>query len=329
MVAMYLDHLGADRFSALGDAPVLLVPAAGGAPVLPVQAVVIGLDEAGILPPVDPERFDLLLTSATVAPAPWVRVPPDRFASHTAMLADRVRRWPRAATMLAQVLRIGEKLTFAHAVQVESLAYSALLGGEEFRRWLAARASALPAHEKGFPVHVDRHGDAVTVTLASPATRNAMTAAMRDALHEALCNGLDDPSNPSLLLHADGPCFSTGGDLSEFGSAADLAQAHIVRTLRSCAVALHDLGTRAAVEMHGACIGSGLEVPAAAAHRRARADAWFQLPELAMGLIPGAGGTASVGRAIGRHRTCWMVLSGRRIGAEQALDWGLIHGISA
>ena len=48
-----------------------------------------------------------------------------------------------------------------------------------------------------------------------------------------------------------------------------------------------------------------------------------------MGLIPGAGGTATVARAIGRHRTMWMLLSGKRVGAAQALEWGLIHAVES
>jgi enoyl-CoA hydratase/carnithine racemase len=99
--------------------------------------------------------------------------------------------------------------------------------------------------------------------------------------------------------------------------------------LRSCAALLDRLGARASAQLHGACVGSGLEVPAAAALRTATADAWFQLPELRMGLIPGAGGTASVERAIGRHRTAWMLLSAKRIDARQALAWGLVHEIVA
>jgi enoyl-CoA hydratase/carnithine racemase len=56
-------------------------------------------------------------------------------------------------------------------------------------------------------------------------------------------------------------------------------------------------------------------------------DAWFQLPELAMGLLPGAGGCVSISRRIGRQRTALMLLSSKRIPARVALDWGLIDAI--
>ena len=323
--------LDADAFSALGDWPVLTVDAARWhPPAVAIQAVVIGIDGAGVLPAVDPAGFDVLVTTAADAPAPWVSVPAARLADHRAQLERAVRRCPAAATVLCRVLRVVERLPFGDALHVESLAYSALLGGGEFGRWLAQRGPPPPSVSSEGPlVLVDRAADRVEITLNHTASRNAMSAAMRDALYGALANALDDPSQPDVLLKGSGRCFSIGGDLTEFGTAGDLAQAHIVRTVRSSAALLDRLGPRATVRLHGACIGAGLELPAAAHHRLATGDAWFQLPELAMGLIPGAGGTASVTRAIGRHRTAWMVLSGQRIGTVTAREWGLIDGLVA
>ena len=154
-----------------------------------------------------------------------------------------------------------------------------------------------------------------------------MTAAMRDALYEALVNVLEDPSLPRLILKGDGRCFSSGGALAEFGSTGDLAAAHVIRTPRSCARLLPLLGPRAEVHLHGACIGAGIEVPAAAARRRAAPDLLVQLPELRMGLIPGAGGTVTLARTVGRHRLFWLTLGAFRLGAAQARDWGLIHAV--
>lgn len=325
------DTLNADAFSALGGAPVLVVDAATWqAPAVPIQSVVIGIDPAGALPAVDPAAFDVLVTAAAQARLPWVAMPDLEFARHVARLESAVRHCPVAATILCRVLRLAERLPFGDALHAESLAYSSLLGGSEFQRWLARRGASPRAGSSQAPlVQVDRHDERIAITLDHPASRNAMTAAMRDALCEALANALDDPTRPDVVLQGAGKCFSTGGDLAEFGTARDLAQAHVVRTLRSAAALLDRLGARASVRLHGACIGSGLEIAAAAHRRLATAGAWFQLPELAMGLIPGAGGTASVSRAIGRHRTAWLVLSGQRIGAETACKWGLIDAIMA
>ncbi len=323
-----IDFLGADRFSAFGDVPVLLVDAARWQRPRPdIQAVCIGIDRNAALPQINQDDFDLLLTSAPDAPRPWIGVRPEHMDAHIRHLADAVRTWPIAASILCRVLRLGEHLPFSSALDVESLAYSALLGGQEFAHWRTQTRPRPLASSAGPLVRVEREDDRVTVTLNHPEAQNAMTAAMRDALYEAIANVLDDPTRPDFCLKGAGKCFSTGGALDEFGNATDVAQAHVIRTLHNCARLLDQLGTRACVEWHRACVGSGLEVGAAAACRTATADAWFQLPELRMGLIPGAGGTASVARAIGRHRTAWMLLSGKRINAPLALDWGLISRI--
>jgi enoyl-CoA hydratase/carnithine racemase len=154
-----------------------------------------------------------------------------------------------------------------------------------------------------------------------------MTVEMRDGLVEALELVLADPSIKSLRLRGRGKCFSVGGDLTEFGTLPDPATAHLIRSLAlpgrlaaRCAARLH-------AQVHGACIGSGLEFPAFAGRLTAAAGSWFQLTELGFGLIPGAGGCVSIPRRIGRQRTAWLALSGERITARQALDWKLIDAI--
>ena len=79
--------------------------------------------------------------------------------------------------------------------------------------------------------------------------------------------------------------------------------------------------------LHGACIGAGIELPAFVSHVVAREDAFFQLPEVSMGLVPGAGGTASILPRIGRRRLAYMALTGARVDAETALAWGLVDEI--
>ncbi|MET0138311.1 MAG: enoyl-CoA hydratase/isomerase family protein [Sphingobium sp.] len=329
-----IDHVEAERYSALGMEPIVWIDLADDDAQARARrlrrdtsAVVGGVDRAGHLPPVDDTRFDLLLSAHPAPPRPWV-ANPDPAAAARAM-TDAVLRAPVAASVTVHLLRVGGSLDFAGAIALESLAYSTLLGGDAFRRWRAAHPGDAGTAPTRPYLRFEREGDVVTVTLDDPAGRNGMAAGMRDALHEALCAVLDDPSRPRLILQGDGACFSTGGALGEFGTATDLAGAHAIRTLRSCARRLHELGDRAQVILHGACIGSGIEIPAAAAHRHARPDAFFQLPELAMGLVPGAGGTVTVPRAIGRHRACYMMLSGRRIARRVAVDWGLVAPASA
>ncbi len=324
---MSIDTLEAERFSPLGDTPLMLVDLGARPARLSGGAIAVGLDRAGRLPPVEGARFDVLLTTAAGAPAPWVSIPDDRWEAAVARLSAGVARHPFASAIGARVLRITETMPFADALTVESLAYSTLLGGGEFRAWRQAQPERRTPAPPADPVAIERNGDHLRVRLDDPGARNAMSAAMRDALFDALAGALDDPTRPIVTLEGSGACFSTGGALAEFGQATDLAEAHSIRTLRSGAALLHRLGSRATARLHGAVIGSGLEIAAAAAHRTARAGAIFQLPELRLGLIPGAGGTVSIPRAIGRHRTAYLFLTGHRVGAETALAWGLVHAI--
>jgi hypothetical protein len=322
------DTLEAERFSALGSTPLVLIDLAtqDAAPYARTQAVLVGVDWAGRCPTVDDDAYDCLLTTAQDAPRPWVGVGPGRLGGKLAAVQAAVAHAPVAAVALARVLRINEGLGLRDAMAVESFAYSTLLSGAAFRAW-SRRHPAGPIAAPDAYVVVERDGDRMTITLDDPATRNAMSAGMRDALHAALAAAVDDPSAPEVTLRGAGRCFSVGGHLAEFGTAQDLAEAHAVRTMRACAVLLADLGARACVHLHGACIGSGIEIAAAAGRRLGAPGAWFQLPELSMGLIPGAGGTATLARAIGRHRTCWMGLSAARIPAATAYEWGLLHAI--
>ena len=84
------------------------------------------------------------------------------------------------------------------------------------------------------------------------------------------------------------------------------------------------LGRDCRAEVHGQVLGSGLEMAAFCGWVQAHRDAVLGLPELSLGLIPGAGGTVSITRRIGRWRTAYLVLSGRTIDTATALRWGLV-----
>jgi enoyl-CoA hydratase/carnithine racemase len=84
---------------------------------------------------------------------------------------------------------------------------------------------------------------------------------------------------------------------------------------------------RVEARVHGACVGAGAELPAFCRRVVAAPGAFFQLPEVGFGLVPGAGGTVSLPRRIGRQRTAWLALTGRRLPAELAREWGLVDEI--
>jgi enoyl-CoA hydratase/carnithine racemase len=245
-------------------------------------------------------------------------------------VVDAVARRPRAATALSRLLRGGERRPVAAGLVAESATYSMLQAGPEHRAWLAERRSTSPvrggASGSREPVRVRRAGDALRITLNRPHVRNAFDVATRDALLDALSIGAADPAL-AIRIDGDGPDFCSGGDLDEFGTGPDPASAHLLRLHRNVGHALHALAPRTTVDVHGASIGAGVELAAFARRVRARPDATFRLPEVAMGLVPGAGGTVSVPRRIGRSRALWCMLTGAALDAATALAWGLVDEI--
>jgi hypothetical protein len=243
-------------------------------------------------------------------------------------LVDSVSARPRAAAALALLLR-REQPSVADGLVAESAVYSMLQGGPEFSAWRAGRPpDVAPPQTDGAaaPVNIVRDGNRMTVTLSRPDRHNALNTTMRDALAEALAVGLADPA-VEVMLRGDGPSFCSGGDLAEFGTTPDPVTSHLIRLTRSPAALAARLGSRLEARVHGACLGAGVELAAFAGRVVAHSETVFALPELAFGLIPGAGGTVSLPRRIGRHRTAWLALTGERIDAMRAHRWGLVDEI--
>lgn len=251
-----------------------------------------------------------------------VLVPLDGFDA----LAEKVLANPVAATTLALLLRHSDSRSWEEGLVAESAAYSALQSGSEFARWRQAHP-ARPITDAGAPrVAVSREGSEFRIRLTRPARRNAIDTLMRDALDDALATaGETHPER--IVLGGEGASFCSGGDLNEFGSRADTASAHLIRLSCSPSRRMALASRRLEARVHGACVGSGIELAAFASRVVAAPDAFFALPEVAMGLIPGAGGTVSIARRINKQRTAWLALSNQSIDAETALAWGLIDAI--
>ncbi|UHJ58302.1 enoyl-CoA hydratase/isomerase family protein [Mycolicibacterium fortuitum] len=246
-------------------------------------------------------------------------------------LTERCQTWPQAAAVCDDVLRSLDPDGPTRAgVITESLAYSTLQSGGEFARWLADRGPAT-APLLPDPVQAHRDGNTLQVRFNRPQRHNAFSTDARGALLEALEVARLDPSVDEVVLGGNGRSFCSGGDLAEFGTFTDPASAHLARTRHSPALVLAELterlGRRCRAEVHGQVLGSGLEMAAFCGWVRCHPDAVIGLPELALGLIPGAGGTVSITRRIGRWRTAYLVLSGRTIDAATALAWGLIDEV--
>lgn len=288
------------------------------------QDVLVGVAH-GPLPP--GPFLDHLALTLTTDPEERDRrtvVIPD-LAAAEARLTELTSAHPQAAAVTRALLRLSSELPVADALQAESLAYSTLQAGPEHRAWRESRTrrEPLPATE---PVVVERDGDVLRVRLNRPERRNAVSRFVRDALLAALEVAIWDP-DLRVHLSGEGPSFSAGGDLDEFGTFEDPASAHLLRTTRSTAWLLHLLRDRTTVDVHGPCAGAGVELAAFAGTVRAAPDTTLLLPELSLGMVPGAGGTVSVTRRIGRWRCAWMVLSNLPVDARTALQWGLVDEI--
>lgn len=281
--------------------------------------------------PVHPDREALAASlDLTLVPGPAGRTHEagvDDPAAALDGLGATVHAAPQASTVLAGLLRWSGALPVDAALDAESFAYSTLLGGSEFARWLSARGPRPDPPPARDPVLVARNGGLLRVRLNRPERRNAYGRQVRDALVDALDVAVLDPSVEHVEIDGAGPAFCSGGDLDEFGTTPDPVTAHLVRTRAGAARRLHALSGRTTLRLHGACVGAGIELAAFAGRVVADLGATVRLPEVLMGVIPGAGGTVSLPRRIGRWRTLQLALTGTAIDAHTALTWGLIDDI--
>lgn len=293
--------------------------------------LVIGVLRGPVTPALAP-ALDALTLTLTDAGAPGrvrqvVRVPDlDDAIRH---LRDSAGRCPRAALACGQLLRLGGAGPVTAALAAEAAVFSMLLGGPEFARWLTERGELPLPPPPGRPlVRVSREGDQLSIALDHPERRNSLSFRMREELLAAVEVAAADPE-VRVTISGTGPGFCSGGDLAEFGMARDPVAAYLVRLARAPWRVIDSIAGRVTMRVHGACVGAGAEIAAFGGQVVAAPDTFFSFPEVGMGLVPGAGGTVSVPRRIGRWRAAWLFLTGQRLTAEMALRWGLVDEIGA
>ncbi len=263
------------------------------------------------------------------APPGWADLAVAPASAELATVTATVAARPMAATVLAVLLRTGGGRSVAAGLVAESTAYGLLQAGPEFAAWREATPARHRPDEDRPAVLVERDGDELTVTLHRPSVRNALDAAMRDELVAALDLPARDPTIARVHLRGAGDSFCSGGDLDEFGSRPDPVAAHLLRLVRSPARALAAVADRTVAHLHGHAYGSGIELAAGCAQVVAAPSTRIALPEVRIGLVPGAGGTVTLPRRIGRHATLSLALGHESIDAETALGWGLVDEVTA
>ena len=158
------------------------------------------------------------------------------------------------------------------------------------------------------------------LTLDNPPV-NALSQGVRQGLKEGVEKALADTTISAILIICKGRTFIAGADISEFGSAPKAPDFHAVLNT------MDHSNKPIIAAIHGTALGGGLETALCCNYRVAVAEAKFGLPEVNLGLLPGAGGTQRLPRIVGAEKALAMVTSGVPIGAPEALKLGLIDKI--
>ena len=171
------------------------------------------------------------------------------------------------------------------------------------------------------PVTYRREGGIAFIEIDNPPV-NALSAAVRQGLAEAMDRLANDADAQAAVLFCAGRTFIAGADISEFGKPP------VAPFLPEVIAAIEASGKPVVAALHGTVLGGGLEVALGAHHRVAVPGTRMGLPEVTLGLLPGAGGTQRLPRAVGVTDAIDLITSGRQIGAQQALDLGLIDALA-
>lgn len=184
-------------------------------------------------------------------------------------------------------------------------------------------------------VRLECNGPIATLTLDSPATRNAFTELpIVDALVDTLQRVQADTTMRALILTGAGPVFSSGGNIKHMrersgtfaGDAAQVAE-NYRRGIQRVPLALLGLDVPVIAAVNGPAVGAGFDLALMCDMRIASTQATFAESFVRVGIIPGDGGAWLLPRAIGWSRACEMAFTGEPIDARTALDWGLVSQV--
>ncbi|MBM3290460.1 MAG: hypothetical protein FJY92_09935 [Candidatus Hydrogenedentes bacterium] len=176
----------------------------------------------------------------------------------------------------------------------------------------------------------------LVVSIKRPEKRNAMTFDMVVALGEAVAEVDKFPGVRAVIVRGEGPVFCAGVDIASLVQMrAEAGEANAARWLRRAAdrlqYALHlieSTETPVIGALHGQVIGLGLEVALSFDLRVCSPGCLFSIPEARMGLVADVGGTTRLARTVGPSRAKDLLMTARTIGAEEALQWGLVNRVA-
>ena len=169
-------------------------------------------------------------------------------------------------------------------------------------------------------VKMERHDAVAVVTIDSPPV-NALSAAVRKGIVDGVKSAIADPDVKAIVITCAGRTFIAGADITEFGKPPQSPSLHdVIDVIENCPKPI-------IAAIHGTALGGGLELALGCHYRVATKDAKIGLPEVKLGLLPGAGGTQRLPRAVGPELAVKMIVSGDFIGAPEALKAGAVDEI--
>src|SRR5438874_2499720 len=175
-------------------------------------------------------------------------------------------------------------------------------------------------------VEVTREGAVLTITLNRPDVLNALSRSVHDGLHHAL-EEARDISVRAVVITGAGRGFCVGQDLQEFAAGAgDVAQ-NLRDNYHRNVLAIRALEKPVIAAVNGAAAGAGMSLALACDVRIAARSASFVPAFVKIGLVPDSGGTWLVRRLLGAARAFEWLTTGRRLGADEARDWGLVSEV--
>ena len=160
-------------------------------------------------------------------------------------------------------------------------------------------------------------GEVAVITLNSPPV-NALSANVREGLNNGVSAAIEDGSVKSIVIICEGRTFIAGADITEFGQAPKGPSLYDVQDM------IENSPKPVIAAIHGTALGGGLEVALTCHYRIAVPSAKCGLPEVNLGLLPGAGGTQRLPRIVGAQKALVMMTSGEHVPADQCLAMGLV-----
>lgn len=170
-------------------------------------------------------------------------------------------------------------------------------------------------------IRTQLHDDIFEIVMSN-APVNALAAPLRQGLIGALTEARDNPAVKAIVIRGDGKLFSGGADITEFGKPS------IDPMLPDVAFAIEESSKPVIAAVHGMALGGGLEVAIASHYRVVTPDAKLGLPEVTLGLLPGAGGTQRLPRLVGAERALDIIVSGVPISGSRGAEIGLVDKLA-